>query len=497
MTSAFDQLKEDYAEIADIDAALAVLAWDQQTYMPPGGSAWRGNVMGTLAALRHERFLDPRFDAHLSGLKDGELTSDQQAFVAEFNWSRDRARRLPEEFVRECARVHADSFNAWVEAKRSSKFEIYRPHLEKVVELARRASDYWGFAEHPLDAHIASHERELNVRLLRGLLGELRTGTVALLKRIVASKVRHDFGFLDGVWDARRQWDFTERVLRDFGYRFSEGRQDRSEHPFTCEISPGDVRVTTRINEHDLFLAMSGSFHEAGHALYQQGMLASDGRTPLRESPGTGIHESQSRLWEVHIGQSHAFWEHYFPVLQAEFPEKLRGVDLELFHAAVNRVAPSLIRTEADEVTYNLHIVLRFELEVALLEGSLAVRDLPAAWNAKMKEMLGIEPPDDARGCMQDVHWSEGAFGYFPSYSLGNIYSAMLMDRIERDIPELWTQVAAGDFKPLLGWLNERIHRHGRRHDTTTLLRMATGMEPTVAPILSRQERKYSVLYAL
>jgi carboxypeptidase Taq len=495
--NAFESLKESYGEIADIESALSLLAWDQATYMPRGGASGRGFVMGTLASLRHEKFLSETLDKITSEIHADKLDREQKYFYDEFQWNRARARRLPDDFVRDVARAHADSFNAWLEAKKTSNFKIYEPHLTKVVELSRRASDYFGFEDHPLDAHIVSHERDLSVARLKPMLTELREGTVTLLRRIMKSPNQPDMKFLDTKWDTQKQWDFGVQVIRDFGYDIDNGRQDKTEHPFMTEISPGDVRVTTRLDENDLFLAMSGTMHEAGHAMYQQGMPKTDARSPLRDSPGSGMHESQSRLWEVSIGQSMQFWNHYFPKLQAMYPQQLAEVTPGMMYAAINKVSPTFIRTEADEVTYNLHIALRFELEQQLLGGTLAVKDLPDAWNGLTTELFGITPKSDRVGCLQDVHWSEGSFGYFPSYSLGNIYAAMLMEKIEIDIPQLWEQVSVGNFKELLAWLREHVHRFGKRLPTTELMIAATGKAPTVRPLLERHERKYGKLYAL
>jgi carboxypeptidase Taq len=496
MANAMETLKEACGELSDIGSAAAVLAWDQQTYMPPKAAEDRGRQLAAISTIHHERLLDPKFDALLAELSGAALAGDDRLYVDEFQWVRERARRLPSDFVRENAMTQALAFAAWEEAKKKNDFSIYAPHLEKVLSLTRKAADFYGWTDHPWDALLQDHERGMSHKELQALFAGLRQRTVALLDRIKASTVQRDFSFLDGTWPADRQWDFGMQVLKDIGYDFEAGRQDRSTHPFTINLGSRDIRITTRLREDKLLDALSSTVHELGHALYEYGMGLTDPRSPLGQAASTGMHESQSRLWEIRIGQSRPFWRAYLPELKRHFPNTaLDRVDEETFYAAVNRVQPSFIRVEADEVTYNLHIILRFEIELALIGGTLSVKDLPDAWNAKMQELLGITPPDDAHGCLQDVHWSGGGFGYFPSYTLGNVFAAMLMEQIEKDIPDLWQQVEARKFGQLLDWLRTHVHSKGRRLRAPQLIRQITGKELSSEPLLRYLESKYADIY--
>ena len=318
-----------------------------------------------------------------------------------------------------------------------------------------------------------------------------------MVKRIVNAPDQPDLEWLDQDWDEQAQWAFTIEVLEDMGYDFEAGRQDRSVHPFTTNFDLYDVRVTTRVNRRGLFSALMGSIHEGGHALYEQGFQAKDQRTVLAQAVSLGLHESQSRMWENMIGRSRAFWEHYTLKLRARYPGQLEGVTPQQIYRAINRVEPSLIRVEADECTYNLHIIMRFEMEMALLGVDLSVREIPEAWNAKIKECLGLEVPDDAQGCLQDIHWSHGSLGYFPTYALGNLYAAQLFEQILEDVPALWNHVARGDFQPLLAWLRGHVHHIGRRKTAVEIVHDATGKAPGSEAFLRYLEEKYTALYGL
>jgi len=311
----------------------------------------------------------------------------------------------------------------------------------------------------------------------------------------IAAQPAPEFPWLKQAWDEGKQWAFTERVLADMGYDFKAGRQDKSVHPFSISFDVFDARVTTRVDVNDLFSALTGSMHEGGHALYEQGFREEDRRTLLAEGISLGIHESQSRMWENMIGRSRAFWDRYAPLLCETYGEQLRGVTPADIYRAINVVQPSLIRVEADECTYNLHVVLRFEIERALIEGDLDVDGIPSAWNAKVKDYLGLDVPDDAHGCLQDVHWSHGAMGYFPTYALGNVYAGQLLEAIERDVPSLWSDVGEGRFSPLLDWLREHVHRIGRRKSAVQCIADATGSAPGPEPYLGYLTRKYEALY--
>lgn len=494
MSSAMKELKERYGVVADLKAAISLLNWDQQTNMPPKGAEMRGRQIATLATLQHEKLLDDKI-SELLAQADAHAAGDDKTYVEELRYSRERQSKIPTQMIEEQAMTDTAAFEAWHEARTKQDFSIFAPWLEKVVAIRRRMADLYGYKDHPWDALVEDFDRGMTSARIKELFTPLREGTVALLRKIQASPSQPDVAFLNQSWDVQRQWDFGMKVLEDIGFDLKAGRQDRSAHPFTSSSSPVDVRLTTRLREDDLLGALGSTIHEAGHGLYEQGFRLDDARTPLADAPSLGIHESQSRLWEIRIGQSRPFWAHYLPILKSYFPGMLDGVDLDKMYAAVNRVQPSLIRVEADEVTYNLHIILRFEMELALIEGSLKVKDVPEVWNAKMKESLGVTVPNDAKGCLQDIHWSQGGIGYFPSYSLGNIYSAMLMEKIERDIPTLWQQVESGQFAELLEWLRANIHRPGCRLRANDLVERATGRQISVQPLLSYLNAKYGALY--
>ncbi len=499
MTATIDQLRARYAEVHDISMAASVLQWDQEVMMPPKGAAARGKQLATLSALAHRLFVSPEMGALLEDLQQqaGSLTGDDAILLNETRYEYARATRLPEAFVKEFTEAQSNAYHAWVKAREASDFSLFAPHLETVVDLNKRKADYFGYEDSPYDALLEEFERGMTTAALRGIFSELAERQKDLVARIMASSHQPDTSWLGQCWDTEAQWQFTVQVVRELGYDFDAGRQDKSVHPFTTNFDINDVRITTRLDESDLFSALTGSIHECGHALYEQGFRAEDARTILAQAISLGIHESQSRLWENMAGRSLPFWKHYALKLRAAFNNQLAAITPEAIYAAINKVEPSLIRVEADECTYNLHIILRFELEVDLIEGNLKIADVPEAWNAKVKDYLGLDVPNDAQGCLQDIHWSHAAFGYFPPYALGNLYAAQLMQQIERDIPELWQQVEQGAFANLREWLRANVHQHGRRMLAPDLIEHVTGQAPTSQPFLDYLERKYAELYRL
>jgi len=498
MSSALGTLKEKYGEVLDLHGAIALLHWDQEVYMPPKGAEARGRQLATLSALAHRLFTDTALADLLETLEaDASLAGDDAKTVAETRHDFDLATKLPESFVAMLAEEQSRAYQAWTQARADSNFKTFQPHLEKIVELLRRKADYFGYTDSPYDALLGEYERGMTTAALRTLFGDLAEKQSALLARIAATGQQPDTTWLEQSWDQSAQWAVTMRVLKDIGFDFEAGRQDKSVHPFTTNFDLHDVRVTTRLSSDEPFSALTGSIHEGGHALYEQGFLESDRRTVLGQAISLGIHESQSRLWENMIGRSLPFWQHYAPLLREHHGTKLDGVNAEMIHRAINMVAPTFIRVEADECSYNLHIVLRFEIETALIEGRLAVKDVPEAWNARFKELLGLDVPNDAQGCLQDIHWSHASMGYFPTYALGNLYAAQLMEKIQEDVPGLWDGVAQGDFAPLLDWLRANVHRVGRRKTATELITDATGSAPSPAAFLRYLEGKYLPLYGL
>ena len=496
---AFDSLKEHLATVEDLNAAASVLSWDQQTYMPPGGAEARAAQLATLARLSHEQFASARTESLLGAAASLAETSapdsDEAALLRVTRRDLDKATKLPAEFVAERERAASLGTHVWQEARQRNDFAAFRPHLERNFELARRQADYLGYREHPYDALLDDCEPDLTAKEVRALFDRLLEGTVPLV-RAIAGQAGQAGDALDAAYAEAPQRAFGLRTARAFGYDLDRGRLDVSAHPFCTGFDRGDVRITTRFRPSGLG-AVFGIFHECGHALYEQGYAASLSRTPLADGAGMGIHESQSRMWENLVGRSRGFWEHAYPELQAACPAQLGGVGVDAFYRAVNRVRPTLIRIHADELTYNLHIILRFELELALVTGDLRVADLPEAWNAKMKEYLGLTPPTDADGVMQDTHWASGLVGYFPSYTIGNVASVQLFDAARRAHPDLDDRIRRGEFGTLLAWMRAHVHVFGRKLTPRDLLIRATGGPLTPEPYLAYLKKKFGELYTL
>ncbi len=487
------------AVISDLSQAHAVLSWDENTYMPPGAAEARGQQMATLEALAHERLTDPALGELVEALEAAGLPDDsvEAATVRQARRDVDRATKLPVELVEALGKHAARARAVWARARQEQDFATFAPELERMVELKRQEAEALGYDDHPYDALHDLHEPGSTAARLRAVFDPLRRETVELVRAISESGHAIDDGVLRQAYDEADQERFALDTVTAFGYDLEHGRLDRTLHPFAMALGMHDVRITTRYQGHYLNAALFGTMHEAGHALYEQGISSDYYRTPLEGTVGLGVHESQSRLWENLVGRSRAFWEGAFPRLQRTFPGQLRAVPLDDFYAAINRVEPSFIRVEADEVTYNLHVMLRFELEMGLIGGDLAVRDLPAAWNDFMTDALGITPPNDALGVLQDVHWSIGLFGYFPTYTLGNLMSVQLFEAAIAAHPDLPSEIRGGRFATLLGWLRENVHRHGARYLPADLLKRATGSDLDAAPYLAYLRRKYAALYRL
>ena len=493
------QLRERLGEYVDLRHAGALLHWDQEVFMPPKGAEARGRQLATLSGLAHRFFTAPETGDLLKALEDrrDSLDPDAAKLVEVASYDYGRATRLPEAFVREFAEEQSKAYHVWVKARKESDFRQFEPNLARIVELNRRKADYMGYEGTPYNALLEDYERGVTAETIAPIFETLAREQRDLVQRITNASQRPRAPWLKRDWSEDAQWAFSIRILEDIGYDMEAGRQDRSVHPFTTAFDVNDVRITTRLAKDDPFSGLMGSLHEGGHALYEQGYSAKDWRTPLAGPVSLGIHESQSRMWENCVGRSLPFWERYAPVMREYFPEALEGVGAEQIYAAVNTVEPSLIRVEADECTYNLHIILRFEIERALIEGELAVADVPAAWNGKVSDFLGLETPDDARGCLQDIHWSHGAMGYFPTYALGNLYAAQILERILEELPGLWDHVRAGEFQPLLQWLRARIHQQGRRYTAAEMIAEVTGKPPESGPFLRYLAEKYTPLYGL
>jgi carboxypeptidase Taq len=494
--TAYEALRRDLRETAVIASAGAVLAWDQETQLPTRGSALRADQLASLSGIVHERRTRPQVEEWLAVAEaDAELRSDPavRANLRELRRDYDRAVKLPASLVRELAQTAALAQRAWRDAREASDFGSFAPWLEKTLELARaKAACYRpGEPRAAYDALLDEYEPDATAGPLERLFGELRGRLAPLIAEIVEARPP-SAGPLDGLRvPVARQIEFNRVVASSIGFDFEAGRLDVSTHPFCEGIGPGDTRLTTRFREDHFLDALSSTMHEAGHGLYEQGLPKEQHLgEPLGESTSLGIHESQSRMWENLVGRSRAFWTWALPEARRALHSDLGGASVDDLFRAVNRVEPGLIRVDSDEATYNLHVLLRFDLERAMLRGDLAVADLPEAWNARIRSDLGLDVPDDRRGCLQDIHWSMGAIGYFPTYTLGNLYAAQLWEAARKQLPDLDEAIGRGEFGGLLGWLREHVHRHGRQYSALELCRRATGEELSVEPFFRYLEGK-------
>jgi carboxypeptidase Taq len=499
--AAYDQLLRRGRENAVLGSCSAVLGWDEQTYMPPGGAEHRGEQMALLAGLHHERATDPKVGELLAEVEGSDLVSEpdssEAANVREMRRSFDRLTKLPRTLVEELARAASLAQQEWIVARREDRFEHFRPWLETIVTLKRQQAECLGFEEEIYDALLDEYEPGARSRPLAALFDALRRELVPLVGAIAGASRRPDAAMLRREFPVDRQRVFGEAVAAAVGFDFRRGRLDTAEHPFCTGIGPGDCRLTTRYDARDFGKAFFGVLHEVGHGLYDQGLEPAHFGTPMGESVSLGIHESQSRLWENAVGRGRPFWTYWFPMARRVFHKALADADLDAFLAAINVVTPSLIRVEADEVTYSLHVLVRFELERALLAGDLAVADLPGAWAEAYDRYLGVRPSGDADGCLQDIHWSAGLVGYFPTYTLGNVYAAQLFARADADLGGLAGPFARGDFSGLLGWLREKVHRQGQRYRSAALVERVTGSPPDPRPLVEALRRKYGEVYGL
>ena len=498
MSEKLNRLKELLGEVDDIAKAAAVLEWDQQVNMPPGGNEARGRQIATLSKTAQEKFITDEIGRLIEDLK-AEFTdpdSDEAAMIRVAARDYDKARRVPPQFIEEQSVVTSAAFEAWMEARSKSDFSIFQPHLEKVVELVRKYVSFFPPADHPYDTLLDNYEPGMKTAEVKAIFDGLRPKQVELIKAIASTKQVED-GFLYGKYNEKKMIDFGANVVTQFGYDWNRGRQDKAPHPFETTFSVDDVRITTRFEKDNPTATVFSTMHESGHGMYEQGTNPAFERTSLAGGTSLAVHESQSRMWENLVGRSQPFWEHFFPAFKKTFASQLDGVSLEAFYKAINKVEPTLIRVNADEATYNLHIMLRLELEIGMVEGKIAIKDLPEIWNAKMQEYLGITPPNDAKGVLQDIHWSGGSIGYFSTYALGNLVSAQLWEKINKDIPDLDDQIRKGNFSELLGWLRKNIHRHGRKYDPQVLVETVTGSKITPEPYVRYLTKKYGEIYGL
>ncbi|MGL4595885.1 MAG: carboxypeptidase M32 [Bacteroidia bacterium] len=491
----YESYKNQLRRLADVNFAAAVLSWDQETYMPPKGADHRASQLATLAGLAHAQATDKALGELLEKLNaDESLDAVQRANVVYSLRGYKKTQKYSAEFVESLSRAISEAFQAWQTAKKENKFAHFAPHLEKIIALRREECEFVGYKEHPYDALLDEYEPGLTTADVEKLFDEVRAELVPFVKAIAARK-QNSQEILQKNYAKDKQWEFGLYLLRIMGYDFEAGRQDISMHPFTINFGPNDVRVTTRVDEHDLADMVTGSVHEGGHALYEQGLPESEYGLPSGEAVSLGIHESQSRLWENNVGRSLEYWKAVLPELKKLFPEQTANTSAQTFFEAFNVVQPSLIRVNADELTYHFHIMIRFEAEKALIEGSLAVNDIPAFWNKRYNDYLGIDVPTDAEGCLQDVHWSHGSFGYFPTYSLGSFYAAQFYAAAEKAIPDLEQQIERGELLPLRAWLRENIHQYGKQYSARELCERISGQPLQFSYFMAYARKKYAHLY--
>lgn len=492
MPDALASLKQKLADVNALRSAVAIMDWDHQTYMPEGGAEARAEHVGILTRLEHEMFVS---DETQGLLANAQPNGDEEAAMLRIVRREMKLKtRLPAEFVERKTKLQSLGHQVWVEARSNNDFKKFEPTLAELLEMARQEAEYLGYEGHIYNALLDQYEEGATVADVKAMFEAIKGPQVALLKEI-AAQPKVDDSWLYGNWDETKQRAFTEMLAAAVGFDFNRGRQDTAAHPFCTGWSVGDIRLTTRFKDY-LGSAVFGTLHEAGHGMYEQGSPMAWDRTPLAGGVSLGIHESQSRTWENIVGRSKAFWSRFLPDLQSAFPA-IADKDLETFYRGINKVEPSFIRVEADELTYNLHILTRFELECDLLTGSLAVTDLPEAWNAKYEAYLGIRPRSDAEGCLQDVHWSAGLIGYFPTYSMGNVISYQIWNALKRDLGDTDALMLKGEFAPILEWLRSKVYSKGRSVPPKQLVEQVTGKPMDASDYLEGLGAKYREIYQL
>ncbi|MFA5942579.1 MAG: carboxypeptidase M32 [Candidatus Paceibacterota bacterium] len=488
-------LKKRLIEIARLASVGDVLSWDQEVYLPRKGVEARANALACINGITHQKLSAIDDDRLLSKLKkqvDAKKLSGGNAAIVTETWrTYARQKKLSEAFVAQMSETTSRAYAAWVRAREESDFGMFLPWLKKIVDLKREEAGLVGFNDSPYDALIDEYEPGSTVQSIEALFSDLKQFLVPFIGALVRSGDKVDPARILGAFPLDQQLAFNRFVSEQMGFDYAAGRLDQSPHPFTASFHTQDVRITTRMREDDLMYALGSTIHETGHGLYEQGLPLRHFGTPLGESSFASIHESQSRLWENNIGRSTAFWKYFYPKIRKEFPEPFKKIPLSEFMRIINRVEPSLIRTEADEVTYNLHVILRFEIEKEMIEGTLPLEDLPAIWNAKMKKYLGISVPNDRLGVLQDMHWAVGDIGNFPAYTLGTLYAAQFYTAMQRAVPDLSEKIAAGDFATPREWLRENIYRHGRRYRVADLVKRATGEYPNSRYFIEYLKERY------
>lgn len=483
-------------KLADVEFSIGVLSWDKEVNLPDQGAAFRSRQVATLSGIAHDIFTDGKLEnILLSLLEDGqELSPRQRKNVADTYKDYQKVKKLSTDFVIRKSQLISQAYHAWLKARKANDFTYFRQPLAEVVAIKKEEADILGYEGHPYNALLDEFEPGASTQNLDILFADVKQQLVDFVRNIRAKK-QVDNSFLHQHFSHQKQWDFGIEMLKKIGYDFSAGRQDLSPHPFTINFSPQDVRVTTRIDENNFGSMTWSCIHEGGHALYEQGLPAEQYGLPLGKFISLGIHESQSRLWENNVGRSKSFWKAHYPLLQSYFPTQMKAVSLDAFYAGINQIEPSLIRVESDELHYHFHILIRYEIEKALIEGSLSVTELPEAWAEKYKAYLDLDIPDDNQGVLQDIHWAHGSFGYFPTYSLGSFYAAQFFYQATIDLPNLIEEIENGDTSSLLTWLREKIHQHGRFYNAEELCKEITGEPLNFKYFMAYAKEKYGGIY--
>ena len=499
MEKKYQALKTALQEVYDIRGSSAVLYWDYATYMPPEGAEARGRQMATLQKIAHEKLTDPAIGRLLDDLQPYAEAHPYESDIASYcriaRREYEKASKVPSDLVQKIAEHSAEAYTTWAKARPANDFSLVVPILKKTIELSRQYADCFAPYTHIADPLIDLQDAGMKVATVQSLFAELRQELVPLVNQI-GRQPSADDSFLKQFYPEEQQLAFGCEIAKQFGYDFQRGRQDKTLHPFMTTLALNDVRITTRVKTNDLSEALFSTLHESGHALYEQGIDKSFDASPLGTGTSAGVHESQSRLWENIVGRSRPFWAHYYPSLQQTFPDQLGNVDLDRFYRGINKVKPSLIRTDADEVTYNLHVMIRFDLELALLEGNLEVEQLPAAWNERYSADLGVSVPSDTDGVLQDVHWYDGTLGgTFQGYTLGNVMSGYFFDQAIKAHPVIMSEIGNGEFSTLHHWLKENIYQHGSKFTASELISRISGESLSIKPYMSYLRAKYGELY--
>ena len=491
----YTSYKNTLQKIADIKYASAVLRWDQETYLPSKGNDARGRQIATLNEMAHEQFTDEKLGSLLNELVNDESLStvekrNVQLSLEDYN----KNKKLPSAFVRQMSEAVNKSFHAWIHARKENNFSVFEKPLQAIIDLKKQEAEFIGYEHHPYDALMNDYDNGLTTKIVDKLFADLRPQLKTLLDKI-ATKPKIDTSFLHQHFDKNTQWELGLEILKGMHFDFEAGRQDISEHPFTTNFCSQDVRVTTRIDENDFSNMLWSCIHEGGHALYEQGLPAEQYGLPLGEYCSLSIHESQSRLWENCIGRSEAYWQKNYHLLKEKFETQLKNVTLSSFYKGINSVQPSLIRTEADELTYHFHVMIRYEIEKLLIEGSIAAKDIPTYWNDKYLQYLGVQVPNDVHGCLQDVHWSHGSFGYFATYSLGSLYAAQFNTTLCNQNSSLGGNKDIVNFEHVWKWLQKNIYAYGRQYNSEDLCKKATGSNLDASFFIKYATEKYGAIY--